>query len=109
MRIRPGRGDGGQPPAAEPNDGSASVAHPSWRKDKWGIALLLVLYTLQGIPMGLSNAVPFMLMERGASYSDQAKFSLVSWPYATKVCEAPLTEAARAAWDAYPLFAGPRV
>lgn len=85
MRVRPGRDTKGPSPVVESDDDGHSVAQASWRKDKWGIALLLVLYTLQGIPMGLSNAVPFMLMERGASYSDQAKFSLVSWPYATKV------------------------
>jgi PAT family acetyl-CoA transporter-like MFS transporter 1 len=29
--------------------------------DAGSIALLLVLYTLQGIPMGLSASVPFLL------------------------------------------------
>jgi PAT family acetyl-CoA transporter-like MFS transporter 1 len=40
------------------------------------IFLLLVLYTLQGIPMGLAKVVPMMLVERGASYSNLGTFSL---------------------------------
>ena len=37
--------------------------------------LLLALYTLQGIPMGLSGAVPLLLAGR-ASYAEQALLSL---------------------------------
>ena len=33
-------------------------------QDVWGILLLLVLYTLQGIPMGLGGSVPFLLQQR---------------------------------------------
>jgi PAT family acetyl-CoA transporter-like MFS transporter 1 len=39
--------------------------------DKQNIALLLCLYTLQGIPLGLSSAIPMILQNRGVSYKQQ--------------------------------------
>ena len=53
-------------------------ASASLRGDYGNIALLLVLYTLQGVPMGLAAAIPLLLHERGASYAEQALFSLGS-------------------------------
>lgn len=35
-----------------------------WTRDFSSIVLLLVLYTLQGIPMGLSGSIPFLLLEK---------------------------------------------
>lgn len=35
-----------------------------WRQDLPSIVLLLILYTLQGIPMGLSGSIPFLLLEK---------------------------------------------
>lgn len=35
-----------------------------WRRDLSNIVLLLILYTLQGIPIGLSSAIPFLLLEK---------------------------------------------
>ena len=35
-----------------------------WRQDLPSIILLLILYTLQGIPMGLSGSIPFLLLEK---------------------------------------------
>jgi hypothetical protein len=57
------------------------------------MALLLFLYLLQGIPMGLASSVPLILGSKGASFSDQALFSLASWPYALKLAWAPLVDA----------------
>eukprot|EP01050_Picozoa_sp_SAG11_P005112 SAG11_NODE_346_length_10432_cov_4.883770_12_plen_157_part_00 len=51
------------------------------KSDFLNICLLLVLYTLQGVPMGLSGAIPFMLQDKAVSYADQSMFSLVSWPF----------------------------
>lgn len=44
----------------ESDDDSTS----EWRRDLSNIVLLLVLYTLQGIPIGLSTAIPFLLLEK---------------------------------------------
>lgn len=41
------------------------------RGDKLNIALLLFLYTLQGIPLGLAAAIPMLLQNRGISYKEQ--------------------------------------
>lgn len=60
----------------------------------WNIALLLVLYTLQGIPMGISAVFPMILKERGVSFSDVGKFSLTSWPFSLKLCWAPIVDTA---------------
>ena len=38
--------------------------------------LLLVLYTLQGIPMGLGASIPFILQERKALYNPTLSYSL---------------------------------
>lgn len=40
-------------------------------RDGWNIALLLFLYLLQGIPLGLSNAIPIILTNRKVDYKDQ--------------------------------------
>lgn len=39
--------------------------------DRWNIALLLFLYLLQGIPLGLSAAIPIILTNRKIDYKDQ--------------------------------------
>ena len=60
--------------------------------DKTSIFWLLVLYTLQGVPLGMSAVFPLLLKERGASYSDLARFSLCSWPFALKLLWAPVVD-----------------
>ncbi|CAM9235621.1 unnamed protein product [Choristocarpus tenellus] len=60
-------------------------------KDLSSIVLLLVLYTLQGIPMGLSGSIPFLLQDK-VTYSHQALFSLVSLPFSLKLVWAPLVD-----------------
>lgn len=72
-------------PHMEPHAGSVDG-------DRWNIALLLFLYTLQGLPMGLAGSVPFLLQEAGATFSEQATFSLASWPYSLKILWAPLVD-----------------
>lgn len=39
--------------------------------DGWNIAMLLFLYLLQGIPLGLSSAIPIILTNRKVDYKDQ--------------------------------------
>lgn len=66
---------------------------PDLTGDYANVALLLMLYTLQGIPMGLSGSIPMMLSERGVSYTTQSVFSLVSWPFSIKLLWAPIVDA----------------
>lgn len=40
------------------------IVESDWTQDLSSIILLLVLYTLQGIPMGLSGSIPFLLLEK---------------------------------------------
>ncbi|KAL5103715.1 Acetyl-coenzyme A transporter 1 [Taenia crassiceps] len=64
-------------------------------KDISGILLLIGLYILQGIPLGLASAVPFLLQsdEHTASYRYQAIFSWVFWPFSLKFAWAPFVDA----------------
>ena len=63
-------------------------------KDYGSVALLLLLYTLQGVPMGLSASVSFILQEKGATYAEQGIFSLASWPFSLKILWAPIVDSA---------------
>jgi len=57
------------------------------------LLLLLFLYVLQGVPLGLSGAIPLMLKEMpGIEYSDLGTFSLASWPFSVKLLWAPLVD-----------------
>lgn len=61
-------------------------------KDRFSMFILLVLYTLQGIPMGLSGSIPLLLKERNVSFEGLALFSLVSIPFSLKLLWAPLVD-----------------
>lgn len=67
---------------------------PNMRKNSGSIALLLLLYVLQGIPLGLAGAMPMLLQTRKIEYKDQAKFSLVFWPFSMKLLWAPIVDTA---------------
>lgn len=55
-------------------DGDDSVSgHSNIKGDEMNIAVLLFLYTLQGIPLGLAGAVPMLLQNRGITYTQQVK------------------------------------
>lgn len=60
--------------------------------DYCNIAFLLLLYVLQGVPIGLSSAVPLLLQNRKVSYSEQALFSFVTWPFSLKLLWAPIVD-----------------
>ncbi|XP_017487205.1 PREDICTED: acetyl-coenzyme A transporter 1-like [Rhagoletis zephyria] len=60
--------------------------------DYLNICVLLFLYILQGIPLGLIGSVPFILSNRGVSYSQQAVFSFVTWPFSVKLLWAPVVD-----------------
>eukprot|EP01038_Epipyxis_sp_PR26KG_P012819 gene12819-17189_t len=61
-------------------------------QDTWSILILLVLYTLQGIPMGLSGSIPLIMKEKGVSYAGLSLFSLVSLPFSMKLLWAPFVD-----------------
>ena len=78
--------------------------------DRYNYALLIALYTLQGIPMGLSASIPFLIQQKikylasaaassdGAataarlSYNANAIFALCSWPFSLKLLWAPIVD-----------------
>ncbi|KAI8976060.1 acetyl-coenzyme A transporter 1-domain-containing protein [Pilobolus umbonatus] len=63
------------------------------KKDYGNFTLLVILYLLQGIPIGLSfGSIPFLLKEK-LSYSQIAIFSLSSWPYSLKLLWSPIVDA----------------
>lgn len=71
---------------------SRNSSKDKMKGDKLNMALLLFLYTIQGIPLGLSAAIPMILQNRGVSYKQQAEFSFVSWPFSLKLLWAPLVD-----------------
>ncbi|KAL9944183.1 hypothetical protein D7B24_007016 [Verticillium nonalfalfae] len=62
-------------------------------QDQKNFLLLVLLYFLQGIPMGLAGgSVPF-LMKDHMSYSEIGIFSLASYPYSLKLFWSPIVDA----------------
>ncbi|EDV23803.1 uncharacterized protein TRIADDRAFT_26229 [Trichoplax adhaerens] len=61
-------------------------------KDRQNIALLLLLYTLQGIPLGMAASIPMFLQGKHVGYKQQAVFSLVFWPFSVKLLWAPIVD-----------------
>nr|QFR37047.1 MFS transporter [Cyberlindnera americana] len=61
--------------------------------DRPQFILLIVLYLLQGIPVGLGfGSIPFLLKSK-LSYSQVATFSLASYPYSLKLLWSPVVDA----------------
>jgi PAT family acetyl-CoA transporter-like MFS transporter 1 len=62
-------------------------------QDRRNFLLLVLLYFLQGIPMGLaSGSVPFLLKPH-LSYGQIGVFSLASYPYSLKLLWSPIVDA----------------
>jgi len=62
-------------------------------QDRRNFLLLVLLYFLQGIPMGLAaGSVPFLLKSH-LSYSQIGIFSLASYPYSLKLLWSPIVDA----------------
>ncbi|KAF1741583.1 hypothetical protein MXB_4175, partial [Myxobolus squamalis] len=57
------------------------------------VAILIILYILQGFPIGLSDIFPTIIQTLGASYKDLARFSITSWPFSFKILWAPIVDA----------------
>ena len=63
------------------------------KKDQRNFLLLVLLYFLQGIPMGLAHgSVPFLL-KNNVSYSAIGVFSLAAYPYSLKLLWSPIVDA----------------
>jgi len=60
--------------------------------DRLSVALLILLYVLQGIPLGIAASVPYLLTSRHVSYKEQAMFSFAFWPFSLKLLWAPLVD-----------------
>ncbi|KAK3172438.1 hypothetical protein OEA41_005760 [Lepraria neglecta] len=75
-----------------PNPNSSFFDLP--RQDRRNFLLLVLLYFLQGIPMGLaSGSVPFLLKQQNLSYGQIGVFSLASYPYSLKLLWSPIVDA----------------
>ncbi|KAI8900900.1 acetyl-coenzyme A transporter 1-domain-containing protein [Globomyces pollinis-pini] len=60
--------------------------------DMGNIILLVILYLLQGVPLGLSfGSIPYILKSK-LNYSDLALFSLSSYPYSLKLLWSPIVD-----------------
>ncbi|KAF2007604.1 hypothetical protein P154DRAFT_420211 [Amniculicola lignicola CBS 123094] len=77
-------------PADEgPNTGFFDLS----KKDQRNFLLLVLLYFLQGIPMGLAmGSVPYLL-KNVVSYSAIGVFSLAAYPYSLKLLWSPIVDA----------------
>jgi PAT family acetyl-CoA transporter-like MFS transporter 1 len=62
------------------------------RKDLHNIIFLMFLYFLQGIPLGLTGSLPFILGSRNVTYAQQGTFSFAFWPFSMKLLWAPVVD-----------------
>ncbi|KAM7186587.1 Acetyl-coenzyme A transporter 1 domain containing protein [Rhypophila sp. PSN 637] len=63
------------------------------KQDQQNFGLLVLLYFLQGIPLGLATgSVPFLLKTH-MSYAEIGIFSLASYPYSLKLLWSPIVDA----------------
>ncbi|KAG5681679.1 hypothetical protein PVAND_011092 [Polypedilum vanderplanki] len=60
-----------------------AVEKPNLKGDRRNFAFLILLYVLQGVPQGISVAIPILLQNRGVSYNDQAEFSISYFPFSS--------------------------
>ncbi|KFH73775.1 hypothetical protein MVEG_00989 [Podila verticillata NRRL 6337] len=96
MAPRRGKDDGNESDStsatlidSEQESGPASLSG----KDTWNFALLVVLYLLQGVPVGLTfGSIPFLLKAK-MSYSQIGIFSLAHYPYSMKFLWSPIVDA----------------
>lgn len=71
---------------------STKLSSSHIREDLRAILLLMLLYLLQGIPLGVASSVQYMLRTRHIGYKQQAIFSLSDWPYSLKLFWAPIVD-----------------
>ena len=80
----------------EPPPTPGQRSHGFWElpmQERRNFVLLVLLYFLQGIPMGLAGgSVPFLLKSH-LSYSQIGIFSLAAYPYSLKLLWSPIVDA----------------
>lgn len=85
-----------QQPTLNPIDGGEESSKGFFElpvQDRRNFLLLVLLYFLQGIPMGLAGgSVPFLLKSH-LSYSQIGVYSLASYPYSLKLLWSPIVDA----------------
>ncbi|KAG6552163.1 hypothetical protein Mapa_006265 [Marchantia paleacea] len=78
-----------------------STSPSSSVSDTFNMALLIMLYAMQGVPLGLSlGSIPFILKSQ-ASYTEVGIFSLAGYPYSLKLLWSPIVDtvfSARLGW-----------
>ena len=79
--------------AASQDDEPETQEEHNLEGDYGNIALLFLLYVLQGLPMGLSAALPMILKENDVSTSDLGTFSVSAMPFSVKLLWAPIVDA----------------
>ncbi|XP_025202719.1 acetyl-coenzyme A transporter 1-like [Melanaphis sacchari] len=65
---------------------------PNLKGDRLNVALLVLLYMLQGVPIGISFAIRTYMQNMNVSYVQQAKFGVVDIPWSLKLLWAPLVD-----------------
>lgn len=81
------------PKLGEDEEGPSKGFFELSKKDQRNFLLLVLLYFLQGIPMGLAHgSVPFLL-KNNVSYSAIGVFSLAAYPYSLKLLWSPIVDA----------------
>ena len=80
--------------AANQDEGSGKGFSELSKTDQKNFLLLVLLYFLQGIPMGLATgSVPILFKRVVNSYSAMAVFSLAAYPYSLKLFWSPIVDA----------------
>lgn len=81
------------PKLGEEDEGPSKGFFELSKKDQSNFLLLVLLYFLQGIPMGLAHgSVPFLL-KHSVSYAAIGVFSLAAYPYSLKLLWSPIVDA----------------
>lgn len=82
-----------EPPSASQTNEASTGFFELPVQDRRNFLLLVLLYFLQGIPMGLAGgSVPFLLKAH-LSYGQIGVFSLASYPYSLKLLWSPIVDA----------------
>ena len=63
------------------------------RQDRRNFLLLVLLYFLQGVPMGLASGSVPVLLKKHLSYGQIGVFTLASYPYSLKLLWSPIVDA----------------
>lgn len=84
------------PIPALPGDAGASSKSKGFNelpeKDRRNFLLLVLLYFLQGLPMGLAMGSVSFLLKEHVSYAQMGVFSLAGYPYSMKLLWSPIVD-----------------